>query len=156
MPRRMLSGSLHLCEILRAWNARISSGVPATSRAVQGRWVMMLPHLTHRSLAAHRLSGVLNRLTGRRTLAALMRCPSRPSTQGRMSVHSMTLKTVTSRPAIPMERSSLMGRVSSAENPIAAPRWLGDDECRRDSGVIEERIEIPDMIGKPILDVRFS
>ena len=30
-----------------------------------------------------------------------------------MNVHSMTLKTVTSRPAIPMERSSLMGTVSS-------------------------------------------
>jgi hypothetical protein len=36
-----------------------------------------------------------------------------------MKVHSMTLKTVTNRPAIPMERSSLMGTVSSAENPIA-------------------------------------
>ena len=36
-----------------------------------------------------------------------------------MNVHSMTLKTVTSRPAIPMDRSSLMGTVSSAENPIA-------------------------------------
>src|SRR5882762_9367971 len=45
-------------------------------------------------------------LPGRRTLAALMRCPSRPSTQGRMNVHSTTLRTVTSRPVIPMERSS--------------------------------------------------
>jgi hypothetical protein len=31
----------------------------------------------------------------------------------------MTLKTVTNRPAIPMERSSLIGTVSNAENPIA-------------------------------------
>src|SRR5437016_6262671 len=95
-------------EILLAWNARISSGTPATSRAVQGQRVMMLPHRTHRSLAAQRLSRVLNCLPGRRTLAALMRCPSRPSTQGRMNVHSTTLRTVTSRPAIPMERSSLL------------------------------------------------
>src|ERR1700692_515892 len=29
-------------------------------------------------------------------------------------------------------------------------------ECRRDSSVSEERIEIPNMIGKPILDVWFS
>ncbi len=36
-----------------------------------------------------------------------------------MNVHSMTLKTVTSRPATPIERSSLIGTVSSAENPIA-------------------------------------
>src|SRR6266849_4235000 len=31
-----------------------------------------------------------------------------------------------------------------------------DDECRRDSSVGEERIEIPNMIGKPILDIWFS
>src|SRR6266851_5717967 len=31
-----------------------------------------------------------------------------------------------------------------------------DDECRRDSSVSEERIEVPNMIGKPILDVWFS
>src|SRR6266404_5350969 len=30
------------------------------------------------------------------------------------------------------------------------------DECRRDSSVSEERIEVPNMIGKPILDVWFS
>src|SRR6267378_2480433 len=30
------------------------------------------------------------------------------------------------------------------------------DECRRDSSVSEERIEIPNMISKPILDVWFS
>src|SRR6202011_1208493 len=30
------------------------------------------------------------------------------------------------------------------------------DECRRDSSVSEERIEIPNMIGKAILDVWFS
>src|SRR5216683_5788281 len=33
---------------------------------------------------------------------------------------------------------------------------LRDDECRRDSSVFEERIEIPNMIGKPILDVWLS
>ncbi len=43
----------------------------------------------------------------------------RPSTHGRMNVHSMTLKTVTSRPATPIERNSLIGTVSSAENPMA-------------------------------------
>src|SRR5260370_30129702 len=30
------------------------------------------------------------------------------------------------------------------------------DECRRDFSVSEERIEVPNMIGKPILDVWFS
>src|SRR5208282_1554059 len=59
-------------EILRAWNARTRSGIPATSRAVQGRRVTMLPHRAHHLLAAHRLSRVLNRLTGRGTLAALI------------------------------------------------------------------------------------
>ena len=106
-------------EILRAWSARIKSGIPAASKAVHGRRVMMLPHRTQRSLAAPRLSRVVKRRLGRRTLAALMRCPTRPSTQGTMNVHSMTLKTVTNRPAIPMDRSSLMGTVNRAENPMA-------------------------------------
>ena len=105
-------------EILRAWNARISSGIPATSKDVQGLRVTMQPHRTHLSLAAHGSRGS-SRLDGRLTFVASMRCPNRPSTQGRMNVHNMTLKAVTSRPAIPMERSSLMGTISSAENPIA-------------------------------------
>ena len=33
--------------------------------------------------------------------------------------HSITLKMVTSKPAMPIDRSSLMGTVSSAENPMA-------------------------------------
>jgi hypothetical protein len=33
---------------------------------------------------------------------------------------------------------------------------LRDDERRRNSGLIQEGIEVPDMIGKPILDVWLS
>jgi len=80
---------------------------------------MTLPNRTHRSLARRGFSRVLKCLPGRRTLTALDAMPEQTSTQGRMNVHSTTLRTVTSRPAIPMERSSLMAQSSNAENPIA-------------------------------------
>src|ERR1700753_3136368 len=63
--------------------------------------------------------GTLGLLEGRHILAELIRWPTKPSTQGSTNVHSITLKIVTNRPAIPIERNSLIGTVRSAENPIA-------------------------------------
>ena len=102
---------------LAACKASRTKGEPARSSASQGWATITFPQRLQRCPVIAALCGSNFAVKGKQP--ALIRGPRRASNAGTIVLASNTLIPATTQPAIPMDRTSLIGTVSSARNPMA-------------------------------------